>query len=300
MGFRYTIVALGRISLPSLQRRAGDRVAEMSLILVVAREPGPERTAAPDSWLGWLAGDVELGRDGVTVDYTDGAADALAATERAIREGRREIAIVPVADERPGGPSPDGDLANLSAWVSNRVHQQPGVFVHVVGTPPARPPSFSEIIAELHPPDSSDPQLLTAAIERAFNGDTARFGEFVKALQGGVPRGTQLALRGSAIQGHAYRTEEPFDAKGPGTSDLDVVLFGDEAMAAWHDDGYVVRGVNTLPLSDTTAWLAPSLDPARREAQSIARRPVSLQAMAPWFLDLRAALQVQPYVLLGA
>ena len=272
----------------------------MSLILVVAREPGPERTDAPDSWLGWLAGDVELSQDDVTVDYTDGAAGALAATERAIREGRREVAIVPVADQQPGGPSPDGDVADLSAWVAKRAQRQPDASVHVVGAPPARPPTFSEIIAELHPPDSGDPQLLTAAIERAFDGDTTRFGEFVKALQGGVPRGTRLALRGSAIQGHAYRTEEPFDAKGPGTSDLDVVLFGDEAMAAWHDDGYVVRGVNTLPLSDKTAWLAPSLDPARREAQAIARRPVSLQAMAPWFLDLRSALQVQPYVLLDA
>lgn len=269
----------------------------MSLILVVARERAsnePELSA--DAWLGWLAGNVELGQDGVTVDYTDGSANALAAAASAVGDGRRQVAIIPVADDsRASSP---GELSELPPQVAEFASRYPDASVLLVGAPPGRPPTFSEILSELHPPDSEDPRLLTGAIERAFDGETARFGEFVKALRTGVPRGTRLALRGSAIQGYAYRTDEPFDAKGPGTSDLDVVLFGDEAMAAWHDDGFVVRGVNTLPLSDETAWFAPSLDPARREAQAIARRPVSIQAMAPWFLDLRAALQVQPYVLL--
>jgi hypothetical protein len=44
--------------------------------------------------------------------------------------------------------------------------------------------------------------------------------------------------------------------------------------------------------------VAPTIDPARSAAQSIARRPVSIQAMARWFLDLRSGLQGQPYVLL--
>lgn len=269
----------------------------MSLILVVAREPDPdEPDLTADAWLGWLAGNVELSQDGTTVDYTDSPADALAAVTAAIRGGRTQVAIVPVAED--SNASKD-ELPDLSTKVAQFASRHPDASVQLVGAPPNRPPTFSEILAELHPPDSEDPELLTAAIERAFGGDTDRFGQFVSALQAGVPPGTSLALRGSAIQGYAYKTEEPFDAKGPGTSDLDVVLFGDEAMAAWHDDGFVVRGVNTLPLSDETAWLAPSLDPARRKAQAIARRPVSIQAMAPWFLDLRAALQVQPYVLLS-
>jgi hypothetical protein len=271
----------------------------MSLILVVARErASDEPEPSADPWLGWLAGaSVEHGGDGASVDYTDGSADALAAAAAAIRDGRRRVAIIPVAEDSSALP---GELSDLSMQVAQLASRHPGASVQLIGAPPSRPPTFSEILSELHPPDSDDPHLLTGAIERAFDGDTGRFGQFVTALQAGVPPGTTLALRGSAIQGYAYKSEEPFDAKGPGTSDLDVVLFGDEAMAAWHDDGYVVRGVNTLPLSDETAWLAPSLDPARREAQAIARRPVSIQAMAPWFLDLRAALQVQPYVLLSA
>jgi hypothetical protein len=220
----------------------------------------------------------------------------MAAAGAAIRDGRRQVAIIPVAEDTSASSI---ELSELSTQVAHLASRNPDASVQLVGAPPNRPPTFSEILSELHPPDSEDPQLLSAAIERAFGGDTGRFGQFVSALQAGVPPGTTLALRGSAIQGYAYKSDEPFDAKGPGTSDLDVVLFGDEAMAAWRDDGFVVRGVNTLPLSDETAWLAPSLDPARREAQTIARRPVSIQAMAPWFLDLRAALQVQPYVVLN-
>jgi hypothetical protein len=115
-----------------------------------------------------------------------------------------------------------------------------------------------------------------------------------------MPEGTQLALRGSAVQGYAFRSQEPFDARGPGTSDLDVVLFGEEAMASWHPEAFVIPAINTLPLSDGSMWVAPSLDPARSAAQTIARRPVSLQAMARWFMDLRSGLQGTPYAILDA
>ena len=48
------------------------------------------------------------------------------------------------------------------------------------------------------------------------------------------------------------------------------------------------RGRQGLP-----RWLKPSV------AQAIARRPVSIQAMAGWFLDLRTLVQGQPYVVLN-
>ena len=122
----------------------------------------------------------------------------------------------------------------------------------------------------------------------------------MSALQGGVPDGTRLVLRGSAIQGASYKTGEPFDSRGPGTSDLDVVLLGDEAMAAWEPEAFYLPGVNTQPLDDSASDIAdPRLDRARRAAQEAAGRPVALQAMARWFLDLRSGLQGTPYVVLG-
>jgi len=81
---------------------------------------------------------------------------------------------------------------------------------------------------------------------------------------------------------------------------LDVVLFGDEAMAAWDREAFFMPGVNTVPLGDESRWVAPSIDPAREAAQRIAGRPVNIQAMARWFMDIRSGLQRQPYVLLDA
>ena len=57
---------------------------------------------------------------------------------------------------------------------------------------------------------------------------------------------------------------------------------------------------NPSPLHDAAPDLAdPRLERARRLAQDAAGRPVSLQAMARWFLDLRSGLQGTPYVVLG-
>ena len=41
------------------------------------------------------------------------------------------------------------------------------------------------------------------------------------------------------------------------------------------------------------------LEAARREAQAMVGRPLSIQAMASWFLDLRVAVQGQQYVVLS-
>ena len=111
----------------------------------------------------------------------------------------------------------DEDLDELAAL-------HPGVEIQYLGPPFHRAPALESAIAALRPADSDEPALLAAAVARAFDGDLERFGRFMSALQGGVPPGTRLVLRGSAVQGESYRTGEPFDARGPGTSDLDVVL----------------------------------------------------------------------------
>jgi hypothetical protein len=250
--------------------------------------------------LGWLTD--QLGSsDELSVAYTAGPTEAVIAAEEALAEGRREVAFVPVAQPNGGGPTfPPGDLSNLEDLVARTIELHPDASVSLLGATADGPASFTDILAELHPTGGDGADLLAEAIGRAFGGDADRFGRFVRALQHGIPRGTQMALRGSAIQGYAYKSLEPFDARGPGTSDLDLVLLGDDAMAAWHPEAFVIPGVNTLPLDDRSTWVAPTIDPARSAAQSIARRPVAVQAMARWFLDLRSGLQDQPYVVLDA
>jgi hypothetical protein len=142
-------------------------------------------------------------------------------------------------------------------------------------------------------------ELVSGTITRGFGGDVDRLRRFVRVLASALPAGTLVALRGSTVAGRSFRTGKPFDALGPGTSDLDVVVLGETALELFSEAAQYPGGVNTLPLSDSSPWVAPRLEGARRRAQAIAHRPVSIQAQAPWFLELRARVQGQPYVILA-
>ena len=271
----------------------------MSLILVIARQrAAPSEDARPVvGRFDWLSGGL-ADDDDLRIAYVANPEDAVVAAEQAIAEGRDEVAVVPVKTQDGTQSSSGVDLDNLPRLVADSAEQHPGARIVLVNG--SGPPTVDEVLGLVQPAGSDEGELLAGAIGRAFGGDTDRFGRFVATLQRAMPSGTQLALRGSAVQGYAYRTQEPFDARGPGTSDLDVVLLGESAMAAWHPEAFVIPAINTLPLSDGSIWVAPSLDAARSAAQTIARRPVSLQAMARWFLDLRSGLQGTPYVVLDA
>lgn len=134
-------------------------------------------------------------------------------------------------------------------------------------------------------------------MRRAFRGDPDLYRQFLGTLREHIGH-ADIVLRGSAVTGESYRGHEAFDANGPGTSDLDIVLIGRDALQLWIPQAFYVRWVNTIPLSDRTRWVAPGLDPAREAAQKLVGRPVNIQAMARWFLSLRAILQGQPHVTL--
>ena len=153
----------------------------------------------------------------------------------------------------------------------------------------------------LVPPSETDraDELAKGTIERGFGGDADRLRRFVAALVAALPAGTMVALRGSTVAGRSFRTGAPFDGHGPGTSDLDIVILGETAVELFSDEARYPGGINTVPASDATPWVAPQLEGARRRAQAIARRPVSIQAQAGWFLELRARIQKQPYVILA-
>jgi hypothetical protein len=120
----------------------------------------------------------------------------------------------------------------------------------------------------------------------------------VSTLQAGVPDGTRLVLRGSAVVGSSYVTGEPFDARGPGSSDLDVVLLGEAAMAEWDPGAFYLPGVNTQPLWNGAPDIAvPRLEVAPCGA---GRRGAACRDPGDGALVPRAArLQSTPYVILG-
>src|SRR3954466_11731647 len=67
-------------------------------------------------------------------------------------------------------------------------------------------------------------------ITLAFGGDRNRYDEFIRALRESVPPDVSIVLRGSAVPGSRWEDGAPFDADGPGTSDLDLTLIGGDMV----------------------------------------------------------------------
>ncbi len=149
-----------------------------------------------------------------------------------------------------------------------------------------------------NPDEMTDEEIVGRIVELGFDGDRSRFDEFCARLRERLPQGTGVALRGSVVTDERYEDGRPFDAKGAGTSDLDVTLVGDEVMECWKTDAYYIPGLHTMPLSDKTPDVAPNMDALRRELQEIARRPVNFQATSNVVLFARDVLFNQPYFML--
>ena len=158
--------------------------------------------------------------------------------------------------------------------------------------------SVTQSAREADRAEADDP-LLEAVVGRIFEGERAALDEFVSRLAAPLPPGTKLFLRGSAVSGESYVSGAPFDADGPGSSDLDVVVSGPGVMELFSDEGFYLPRVNSRPLCDADPAVAPTLNGARTAAQALVHRPVSIQAMAEWFLELRETAQGTPSVLLG-
>ena len=135
-------------------------------------------------------------------------------------------------------------------------------------------------------------------IRLAFGGDRDRYDAFCRTIADFVPAGTTVILRGSAITGHRWKDEAPFDADGPGTSDLDVTFVGSSCLQFFHASGFFVPNVHSRPLSDEDPDIAPDLVPLRRQLMDMVKRPVNLQASRDIVLSFRGDLLGQPYLAL--
>jgi len=131
-----------------------------------------------------------------------------------------------------------------------------------------------------------------------FGGDESRYARFCAVLRDGIPQNTQVVLRGSAVTGHRWDDGAPFDAEGPGTSDLDLTLVGDEAIKLFKITGFFVPGIHSRPVSDDDPDIAPALTPLRDALMSMVHRPVNIQASRDAVMHLRGGLLHQPYLVL--
>jgi hypothetical protein len=142
-------------------------------------------------------------------------------------------------------------------------------------------------------PELTDDTVRTRIIRLAFDEDEARYLRFVNAIRKAVPDETQVILRGSAVTGTRWEDGQPFDADGPGTSDLDVTFMGTEMLELWEE--FYIPKMHTTPLSEDYPEACPPLNNLRSKLCRIARRPVNLQASVGIVQFARDVLFDQPY-----
>lgn len=144
--------------------------------------------------------------------------------------------------------------------------------------------------------EKGESEMRASVVKLAFGGSEERYQQFIDVLKRELPPGTGVVLRGSAVTGERHSDKAPFDADGPGTSDLDLTLVGDKIHEFYILDGYYVPGLHSKPLSDKDPDIAPGLIPLRVELQDMVKRPVNIQATTNLVLYIRNEWFGQPYL----
>jgi hypothetical protein len=144
----------------------------------------------------------------------------------------------------------------------------------------------------------SDEEKRRNMLRLVFGGSEERFHEFLRIVREEIPEGTGVVVRGSAVTGRRWKDDAPFDADGPGTSDLDLTLVGDKVIGLFTITGFFVPGLHSRPLSDDDPNIAPDLVPLRETLMAMTGRPVNIQASRDVVLKLRGDVFDQPYLTL--
>jgi hypothetical protein len=151
--------------------------------------------------------------------------------------------------------------------------------------------------------DKSEKELTDAekrdnVIRLAFDNDPAKLDRFVELIKQNIPENTGVVLRGSAVTGFRWKDGAPFDADGPGTSDLDLTFVGHRILEYYKVTGFFVPGVHSRPISKDDPDIAPDLTPLRERLVAMVQRPVNIQATRDFVMYVRGELLGQPYLVL--
>ena len=155
-------------------------------------------------------------------------------------------------------------------------------------------------MADVHAPEGelTDAQKRENVIRLAFDNDPGKLDRFVELVKEVLPENTGVVLRGSAVTGFRWKDGAPFDADGPGSSDLDLTLVGHRVLDFYKVTGFFVPGVHSRPLSEEDPDIAPGLVPLREKLMAMVKRPVNIQGTRDFVMYLRGELIGQPYLTL--
>jgi hypothetical protein len=142
----------------------------------------------------------------------------------------------------------------------------------------------------------SDAAKLESVLRLAFNNDRAQFDRFCQVTRDAVPEAHAAVLRGSSVTGTRHSDNAPFDADGPGTSDLDLTLVGADVLR--HFSAFWIPAFHSKPLSDVDPDIAPALVPLRKQLMDMVHRPVNIQGTCDWVQFFRGDIMEQPYLTL--
>jgi hypothetical protein len=145
----------------------------------------------------------------------------------------------------------------------------------------------------------SESEMRENLVRLAFDGDPGKLEQFLDVLRAELPPDTRVVLRGSAVTGKRWEDGAPFDADGPGTSDLDLTLCGPEILKQYEGlSAYYIPGVHTKPISEKDIDIAPELTPLRDRLIAMVGRPVNIQGTRNWIMFVREKVMNQPYLTL--
>jgi hypothetical protein len=147
-------------------------------------------------------------------------------------------------------------------------------------------------------PGMTQDEMRERVIRLIFEGSRRRYDEFRQAIREAVPPGTTAVIRGSGVTGERWKDGSEFDAKGPGTSDIDLTLVGDKVLEFFKLTGFFVPGVHSRPLSDEDPEIAPDLIPLRAKLMAMVGRPVNIQGTRDIVKYFRGDVLGQPYLTL--
>jgi hypothetical protein len=141
--------------------------------------------------------------------------------------------------------------------------------------------------------EQTDKETLDRIVRLAFAGSPVDFAEFMNVLLDVTPPDAEVVLRGSAVTGTRWEDGQPFDADGPGSSDLDITFIGGNMLVLWKK--FYIPGLHSVPLSDEHPDACPTFVPVRERLSALARRPVNIQASRELVQYVRDVVFDQPY-----
>lgn len=129
-----------------------------------------------------------------------------------------------------------------------------------------------------------------------FRNDLGLYAAFQRTVESILPPDAAAVIRGSAVTGKRHKDDAPFDAEGPGTSDVDLTLVGSTVLDWFTEDGFYIPGFHSKPLGEEHPDIAPFLAPLRERLTNLVQRPVNIQATRDFALFVKEVLLGQPYL----